>query len=42
MTITDIIISVAGLALVIRLLWKKFKGHPSDKYHNDSWKNKHK
>ncbi|MDI6034603.1 hypothetical protein QLS91_16100 [Flavobacterium sp. LB2P84] len=40
MTILDIILSVAGLALVLRLLWVKFKSHPSDKYHNDSWKNR--
>lgn len=38
MKILDVILSVAGLALVLRLLWVKFKSHPSDKYHNDSWK----
>lgn len=42
MTIIDIILSVAGLALVLRLLWEKFKSHPSDKYNNESWKNRKK
>lgn len=42
MKIIDIILSVAALALVLRLLWEKFKSYPSDKYHNDSWKNRKK
>lgn len=42
MKIIDIIISFAGLALVLKFLWVKFKSHPSDKYHNDSWTNRNK
>jgi len=38
----DIILTIAVLALVIKLLWNKFNEHPSDKYHNDSWKNRKK
>lgn len=40
MTILDFIISICVFALAIRLLWEKFKSHPSDKYHNESWKNR--
>ncbi|EJL66328.1 hypothetical protein PMI10_00676 [Flavobacterium sp. CF136] len=38
MEIPDIIISLIILALVFTILWNKFKGNPSNKYHNDSWK----
>lgn len=38
MEIKDILISIGIVALVIVLLLKKFREHPSDKYHNDSWR----
>jgi hypothetical protein len=38
MELLDILISVVVFALVIKLVWDKFQSHPSDKYHNDSWK----
>ena len=39
MEIFDFVISFLLIALVLRLVWEKFNSHPSDKYHNDSWKN---
>lgn len=42
MTIIDILVSIVIFALAIIVIWKKFKSHPSDKYHNDSWRNKKK
>lgn len=42
MTILDIIISAAAFIFVGRFLWFYFKSHPSDKYHNESWKNRKK
>jgi len=38
MELSDILITVAVIVLVVALLVKKFQGHPSNKYHNDSWK----
>ncbi|AWG20207.1 hypothetical protein FFWV33_01030 [Flavobacterium faecale] len=38
MGIFDTFISVVVFALVAKLVWDKFQSHPSDKYHNDSWK----
>ena len=38
MEILDILISVVVFVLVIKLVWDKFQSHPSDKYHNESWK----
>lgn len=32
-----ILISV-GILIVIKILWNYFNSHPSDKYHNDTWK----
>jgi hypothetical protein len=34
----DILISIPIIILVIILLIKKYREHPSDKYNNDSWR----
>lgn len=34
----DVIIGIAVVIFLIRFLFFYFNSHPSDKYHNDSWK----
>lgn len=40
--IIDILITIVVLIIAGYLIWFKFKSKPSDKYHNDSWKNRKK
>jgi len=40
--ILDFIFSLIGLIFVAWMVWEKFKSHPSDKYHNDSWRTRKK
>lgn len=40
--IRDIFVSVIAIAMVAYIVWVKINEHPSDKYHNDSWKNRRK
>lgn len=34
----DIIISIPFIALPVCVIYYHFTSHPSDKYHNDSWR----
>lgn len=36
----EIVFTIVIFGIVIWILVEKFKSHPSDKYYNDSWKNR--
>ena len=42
MDFKEIVITVLCIIFIPLILWKFFNSHPSDKYHNDSWKDERK